>query len=101
MLGHVFLKNGFLNPKHTLTSGEKIFWKKLFFVEVSNTSYFRNEWRFEDFCIADMLKDKEGNLFINDCLRNLNTFECLRIRESIDDLNFNYGEFAAIKSKSG
>lgn len=52
-------------------------------------------------CITDMLKAKDGDFFITDWLRNRNTLEYLGIWESIYNPDFNYGEFAAIKSKSG
>lgn len=52
-------------------------------------------------CITDMLKAKDGDFFITDWLRNRNTLEYLGIWESIYNPNFNYGEFATIKSKAG
>ena len=52
-------------------------------------------------CITDMLNAKDGEFFISDWLRNRNTLEYLGIWESIYNPDFNYGEFAAIKSKSG
>ncbi len=52
-------------------------------------------------CITDMLKAKDGEFFIADWLRNRNTMEYLGIWESVYNPNFNYGEFAAIKSKAG
>lgn len=56
----------------------------------------------QDFiCITDMLKAKDGDFFITDWLRNRNTLEYLGIWESIYNPNFNYGEFAAIRNKSG
>ncbi len=56
----------------------------------------------EDYiCITDMLKAKDGDFFITDWLRNRNTLEYLGIWESIYNPNFNYGEFAIIKSKAG
>ncbi len=51
--------------------------------------------------ITDMIKSKDGNFFVTDWLRNRNTLEFLGIWESIHNPNFNYGEFAIIKSKSG
>ena len=51
--------------------------------------------------ITDMLKAKDGDFFISDWLRNRNTVEFLGILESIYNPNFNYGEFAIIKSKAG
>jgi hypothetical protein len=48
-----------------------------------------------------MLKAKDGDFFISDWLRNRNTLEYLGIWEQIYNPNFNYGEFALIRSKSG
>lgn len=48
-----------------------------------------------------MLKAKDGDFFISDWLRNRNTIEYLGIWESVYNLNFNYGEFAIIKSQVG
>ena len=56
----------------------------------------------EDFIsITDMLKSKDGIFFVTDWLRNRNTIEFLGIWEELHNPNFNYGEFATIKSKSG
>ena len=49
--------------------------------------------------ITDMLKSKDGDFFVSDWLRNRNTIEFLGIWE--DNPNFNYGEFAIIKSQAG
>jgi hypothetical protein len=46
--------------------------------------------------LTDMLKAKDGDLFISDWLRNRNTVEFLGIWESIYNVNSNYGEFATI-----
>src|SRR6266498_2288722 len=51
--------------------------------------------------LTDMLKAKDGDFFIADWLRNRNTVEFLGIWESIYNPNFNYGEFAIIKSQAG
>ncbi len=51
--------------------------------------------------LTDMLKAKDGNFFISDWLRNRNTIEYLGIWESVYNPNFNYGEFAIIKSQAG
>jgi hypothetical protein len=48
-----------------------------------------------------MLKAKDGEFFISDWLRNRNTVEFLGIWESIYNPDFNYGEFATIKSQAG
>jgi hypothetical protein len=47
--------------------------------------------------LTDMLKAKDGVFFISDWLRNRNTLEFLGIWESINNPDFNYGEFATIK----
>jgi len=51
--------------------------------------------------ITDMLKVKDGDFFISDWLRNRNTVEFLGIWERIYNPNFNYGEYAIIRSKVG
>src|SRR5450756_586528 len=51
--------------------------------------------------LTDMLKAKDGDFFISDWLRNRNTVEFLGIWESVYNPDFNYGEFAAIKSQAG
>jgi len=51
--------------------------------------------------LTDMLKAKDGEFFISDWLRNRNTVEYLGIWESVYNPDFNYGEFAIIKSQAG
>src|SRR5690606_3535120 len=51
--------------------------------------------------LTDMVKAKDGDFFISDWLRNRNTVEFLGISESDYNPNFNYGEFAIIKSQAG
>ncbi len=51
--------------------------------------------------LTDMLKAKDGDFFISDWLRNRNTVEFLGIWERINNPDFNYGEFAIIKSQAG
>ena len=51
--------------------------------------------------LTDMLKSKDGDFFISDWLRNRNTIEYIGIWEKIHNPNFNYGEFAIIKSQAG
>ncbi len=51
--------------------------------------------------LADMLRAKDGDFFISDWLRNRNTVEFLGIWERINNPDFNYGEFAIIKSQAG
>lgn len=56
----------------------------------------------EDYlCLTDMLMAKDGDFFITDWLRNRNTLEYIGIWEKVYNPNFNYGEFATIKSQSG
>jgi len=56
----------------------------------------------EDYiCLTDMLKAKDGDFFVSDWLRNRNTLEYIGIWEQINNPNFNYGEFAVIRNKSG
>lgn len=51
--------------------------------------------------ITDMLKAKDGDFFVSDWLRNRNTVEFLGIWESVNNPDFNYGEFAIIRSQAG
>ena len=51
--------------------------------------------------LTDMLKAKDGDFFISDWLRNRNTVEYLGISESVYNPDFNYGEFAIIKTQAG
>jgi len=51
--------------------------------------------------LTDMLKAKDGDFFISDWLRNRNTLEFLGIWEHVHNPDFNYGEFAIIKSQAG
>lgn len=52
-------------------------------------------------CLTDMIKAKDGEFFVSDWLRNRNTLEYIGIWEQIHNPDFNYGEFALIKNKSG
>jgi len=51
--------------------------------------------------LTDMLKSKDGDFFISDWLRNRNTVEYLGVWERIHNPDFNYGEFATIRNKTG
>jgi hypothetical protein len=51
--------------------------------------------------LTDMLKAKDGDFFISDCLRNRNTVEFLGIWETVHNPGLNYGEFATIKNRAG
>ena len=56
----------------------------------------------EDYiCLTDMLRAKDGDFFITDWLRNRNTLEFIGIWEKVYNPDFNYGEFAIIRSHSG
>ena len=44
---------------------------------------------------------QDGDFFITDWLRNRNTLEYIGIWEKVYNPNFNYGEFAIIKSQAG
>jgi hypothetical protein len=52
-------------------------------------------------CLTDMIKAKDGDFFVTDWLRNRNTLEYLGIWEQVNNPDFNYGEFATIRNKSG
>jgi hypothetical protein len=51
--------------------------------------------------LTDMLQAKDGDFFVTDWLRNRNTLEYIGIWERINNPDFNYGEFATIRNKSG
>ena len=51
--------------------------------------------------LTDMIKAKDGDFFIADWLRNRNTIEFIGVWEELNNPNFNYGEFAIIKSQAG
>jgi hypothetical protein len=73
---------------------------KSFAVQGINISIFK-EGDFDFISLTDMLKAKDGDFFISDWLRNRNTVEFLGIWETVYNPNFNYGEFAIIKSQAG
>ena len=60
-----------------------------------------NENAGEFISLTDMLKAKDGDFFISDWLRNRNTVEFLGVWETVNNPNFNYGEFATIRSHAG
>jgi len=71
-------------------------------IEVQGTLISIMTIRDEDYIsLTDMLKAKDGDFFISDWLRNRNTVEFLGIWERIYNPDFNYGEFAIIKSQAG
>ena len=65
--------------------------KRISYFKINNEDYIS---------ITDMLKSKDGNFFVTDWLRNRNTIVFLGIWEEIHNPNFNYGEFATIKSQT-
>jgi hypothetical protein len=73
--------------------------KKITVLGQEITIVTQNEFQY--ISITDMIKSKDGDFFISDWLRNRNTIEFLGIWENIYNPNFNYGEFAIIKSKVG
>ena len=71
-------------------------------IEVNGTSVRVVTVASEDYiCLTDMLKSKDGEFFFSDWLRNRNTVEFLGVWERVNNPNFNYGEFAIIKSQAG
>ncbi len=71
-------------------------------LQVENNEISVKEYGGEDYLsLTDMIRSKDGDFFISDWLRNRNTIEFLGIWESVFNPEFNYGEFAIIKSKAG
>ena len=71
-------------------------------IDVLGTSVTILSQKDEDYIsLTDMLKAKDGDFFIFDWLRNRNTVEFLGIWERVHNPDFNYGEFATIKSQAG
>lgn len=71
-------------------------------LRVENNEISVKKFDGEDYIsITDMIRNKDGDFFVADWLRNRNTVEFLGIWESMNNPNFNYGEFAIIKSKVG
>jgi hypothetical protein len=71
-------------------------------IEVQGTAITVLSYKNEDFIsLTDMLKAKDGDFFISDWLRNRNTVEFLGVWETVHNPDFNYGEFAIIKSQAG
>lgn len=66
-------------------------------IEITIIKQYDNDY----ISLTDMLKAKDGDFFISDWLRNRNTVEFLGIWESVYNPDFNYGEFATIKSQAG
>lgn len=56
----------------------------------------------EDFiCLTDVAKSQDGEFFISDWLRNANTLDYIAAWEQLYNPDFNYGEFAIIRSGAG
>ena len=71
-------------------------------INVQNTEVTVINFEAQDYIsLTDMIKAKDGDFFITDWLRNRNTLEYIGIWEKVYNPNFNYGEFATIKSQSG
>lgn len=71
-------------------------------IEVQGTSVSILSGKDGDYIsLTDMLRAKDGEFFISDWLRNRNTVEFLGIWEFVFNPNFNYGEFAVIRSQAG
>ena len=71
-------------------------------IKVLGTEISLIKMRGDDYIsLTDMLKAKDGDFFISDWLRNRNTVEFLGIWEKVYNPDFNYGEFATIKSLAG
>lgn len=51
--------------------------------------------------LTDMIKSKDGSFFISDWLRNANTLDYIKAWESMNNPDFNYGEFAIIRQEAG
>ena len=71
-------------------------------IDVQGTAITISSVDEEDYIsLTDMLRAKDGDFFISDWLRNRNTVEYLGIWERIHNPDFNYGEFAIIRSQAG
>lgn len=66
---------------------------------IAVTVYSENDMDF--ISLTDMLRAKDGDFFIADWLRNRNTVEFLGIWEQVHNPDFNYGEFAIVRSQAG
>jgi len=52
-------------------------------------------------CLTDIVKSQDNDFFISDWLRNANTLDYIGAWEQLYNPNFNYGEFAIIRSGAG
>ena len=56
----------------------------------------------EDYlCLTDMIKAKDGDFFVTDWIRQRGTLDFMAAWESLNNPDFNYGEFAIIRNQSG
>lgn len=75
---------------------------KLKKIEVEGKIISIVEYNSEDYIsLTDMIKAKEGAFFISDWLRNANTLDYISAWETMNNSNFNYGEFAIIRQSAG
>lgn len=75
--------------------------KKIINVQGHNISVILDK-RDEDYiCLTDMAKYKDGDFYISDWIRNTDTIEYLGTWETLNNPDFNYGEFTTIKNESG
>lgn len=71
-------------------------------LKVDNTKIAVRDIDGEDYIsLTDIIKNKDGDFFVSDWLRNRNTVEFLDIWERMNNPTFNYGESAIIKGKVG
>ena len=71
-------------------------------LSVTSEWLVKNLWRYLSQCdilIPEIISD--GDFFVTDWLRNRNTLEYIGIWEKVYNPDFNYGEFAIIKSQAG
>lgn len=52
-------------------------------------------------CLTDIIKAQDGDFFISDWIRNANTLDYIAAWEQMYNADFNYGEFAIIRSGAG
>ena len=76
--------------------------KKINKIEVEGNIITIVDHNSEDYIsLTDMIKAKDGSFFISDWLRNANTLDYISAWELMYNSNFNYGEFATIRSAAG
>lgn len=84
------------------SSTKRVSTKESGILEVQGVEIHVFEREDEDYIsLTDMCRAKDGDFFISDWLRNRNTVEFLGVWESVNNPNFNYGEFATIRSQVG